>query len=144
MKKILVVLRHQNSLQIVENFLNEKGMYGIYVVLDPVELPELTAFALKTIESAIASGVDAVVIGTKVYDDIKQEKTDPPLRLIEFLELLQTYGIGKTPICMTHLAVIPHDLIRKIRNLGMNIGFVENDNLKSDGMKNLGPLILGI
>lgn len=141
-QKILVILRHENSLRIVHDYLETKDMQSICIALDPVELPGDVDTALHKIKSAIQSGIDAVIIGTKVYDSVKRDKSEPPARLIEFLNLLKNHGIDQTPICMTHLSSMSDDLIQNIKNTGLKITWVENDNLKSDQMTNLGPLLL--
>ena len=142
MKRILVILRHANSLDIVKTYLEENGMTGIYIALDPVEVPGQVAAALADIKSAIRSGVDAVLMSTKVYDSTKLDKIEPPLQLIDFLDILKQFAIGNTPLCLTHLATLPEELIRQIKTIGLNVTWVENDNLKNDRMANSGPLLL--
>lgn len=142
MGRALVILRHEKSLAIVRAWLQSHDMDAVCVALDPVELPEATEAALKQIQTSIEDGVAVIIVGTKVYDRVKKEKTDPPEQLIEFLELLKSYGCGTTPLCLTHLADMPTALVAEITGMGLNARFVENDNLGRDGMGNLGPLII--
>lgn len=140
--KILVVLRHENSLKIAADWLRAQGLEPVTVALDPIDLPDGVAPAMAAIEANLASGVAAVVAGTKVYDTVKLDKFDPPARLIDFLELLKSYGLGQAPVCLTNLGILPVSLLTEIKVLDMNVSHVDQDNLKNDGMNNLGPLIL--
>ncbi len=142
MIKVLVVLRHENSLNVVRDYLIERQYKPLLVALDPVELPEQVPAALATLRAYVAETPDVIVLGTKVYDDVKAEKADPPQRLIEFLDQLKTCGTGQTPIVLTHLVEMPATLLAEIKATGLNITYVENDNLKRDGMNNLGPQIM--
>lgn len=139
---VLVILRHENSLNTVHDFLATRNIRVSGVALDPVEFPSLVPNALREISNIISQKPDAIVIGTKVYDSQKQDKSEPPLQLIEFLEWMKSRKIGTIPICMTHLGSMPDSLWQKIKNTELNVSFVDNDNLKNDGMNNLGPLIL--
>lgn len=141
MAKILVILRHENSLNVVGDYLTERGHAAVLVALDPVELPAQVPTALKQIEAALMETPQAIVLGTKVYDEQKSEKNDPPKRLIAFLNLLRDWGAGDTPVLLTHLAEMPRTLIEAVEQTGLQVSYVENDNLKRDGMSNLGPLI---
>jgi hypothetical protein len=119
--KILTILRHENSLNVVRVFAQELELEAVTVALDPVALPDCAA----------------VVMGTKVYDAVK----DGPSQLPEFLQQLQAWGIGQKPICLTHLQTMPADMQAMLTNTGLRVLWVDNDNLKRDGMSNLGPLI---
>lgn len=140
--RALVILRHEKSLGIVREWMGTNGIKADCVALDPVEMPEATEAALREIENSIRGGVDIIILGTKVYDAVKRDKTDPPEQLIDFLQLLKSYGCGDAPLCLTHLADMPQQLIAEIGDTGLNVRWVENDNLGRDGMGNLGPLIL--
>ncbi|PZQ45500.1 MAG: hypothetical protein DI551_07215 [Micavibrio aeruginosavorus] len=142
MSKALVILRHENSLKIVAAYLQEKGIESVLVALDPVDLPDQTQTALTQIKDVLQDGVCIIVLGTKVYDTVKREKTDPPEKLIDFLEFLKNNGGADIPICLTHLSTMPDALIEEIKQTRLCATWVENDNLKNDGMNNLGPLIL--
>jgi hypothetical protein len=142
MGRALVILRHEKSLAIVRAWLQDHDIDAVCVALDPVELPDDTEAALKQIRQSIENGVAVIILGTKVYDHTKKEQTDPPEQLIEFLEILKSYSCGTTPLCLTHLADMPPALVAETRAMGLNVRFVENDNLGRDGMHNLGPVIL--
>lgn len=137
-KKVLTILRHANSLNIVKAWTEEQGGQMIDVALDPVELPNEVAMAVDKAKSTIAKGVDVVVLGTKVYDPVK----GGPSHLTEFLNVLKQAGIGSTPICLTHLEDVPVEMQKAATATGLNLFWVGNDNLKRDQMNNLGPLIL--
>lgn len=141
MAKILVILRHENSLNVVRDYLVERNLEPVLVALDPVELPGEVGGALAVIRQTVQENVDVIVLGTKVYDSEKSEKIDAPKRLMEFLELLKGYGVKQQPVLLTHLAEMPANLLADAKATGLAIDYVENDNLKRDGMSNLGPLI---
>lgn len=136
-KKVLTILRHEKSLNIVREFVESKGGTMIAVALDPVELPDQVDAALAQIKSALAAGVDVIAMGTKVYDPVK----GGPSHLPQFLTLLKEYGVGDTPIALTHLVEYTDADKQGIAASGLNITSVENDNLGRDGMINFGPLI---
>lgn len=137
-KKVLTILRHANSLNIVKAWTEEQGGEMIDVALDPVELPDEVASAVEKTKMAIQNGVDVVVLGTKVYDPVK----GGPSHLVEFLNVLKDAGIGSTPICLTHLEDVPTEMQSTAEATGLNLLWVGNDNLKRDQMNNLGPLVL--
>jgi hypothetical protein len=135
-KRILVVLRHENSLNIARSFVEGCGGVMAGVTLDAIELSEQVPEAMEKIREEVQSA-DAIVLGTKVYDDDK----NGPSRLFDLLDFLDKYGVGEKPILLTHLYDMPEDMKAGLCRRA-NLGWVENDNLKRDGMKNLGPLIL--
>ena len=141
-KKVLIILRHENSLQTADAFLQSHHLQTELIALDPVEQERDVDAAIAKIRQAIETRPDVIAIGTKVYDDIKSEKTDPPKKLIEFLNLLKNWGAKDIPICLTHLATMPENLKADIAACGLDFTYVEDDNLKRDGMSRFGPLIL--
>lgn len=140
--KALIILRHINSIETVRLYLMERGIECSHVVLDPIELPENTETAIQFISKLLAEKPDLIIAGTKIFETDNQDKLAQPLRLIEFLKFLHSEGAGQTPICLTHLMEMPQGLRTEIDKTGLNIHIVENDNLKRDGMSNLGPLIM--
>lgn len=136
-KKILVILRHQNSLNIAQSFIEEHGGRMEGVALDVIELSEQVPEAMEKIRAGIRSS-DAVILGTKVYDSIK----DGPSHLEEFLDFLDECGVGSKPILLTHLHDMAENMKTELLSRAARLSWVENDNLKRDGMANLGPLLL--
>lgn len=135
-KTLLVILRHENSLSTVKAYIEQRGDSVIAVALDPIEKPEAVDSALKMIESAVPKA-DVIIMGTKVYDTSKEG----PSRLIEFLDMLKKFQVNNKPVCLTHLHAFEASAIAALKDTGLNLSWVENDNLKRDGMSNLGPLI---
>ncbi|MBZ5859093.1 hypothetical protein [Flavihumibacter profundi] len=135
-KKILVILRHEKSLGIVDDFAMQNGFTIIPVVLDPIEIPEGVATALERIRESIPL-CDVIALGTKVFDISKEQS-----RLIEFLQIFRENGVRDKPICMTNLGVFPNAEKTALANTGLNLFYVENDNLGRDGMLNFGPILV--
>jgi len=135
-KKVLIVLRHENSLRIVQEYVAAHGGTCLLVALDPIEAPLKVAEALDAIRSGVAE-VDMVVMGTKVFDMSKEGGS----RLLELLLVLKSYGVAQKPICMTHLQSFLPETERALKELGMNLFWCEKDNLKRDNMTNLGPIM---
>ena len=135
-KKILVILRHEKSLGIVDDFAVQNGFTNMPVVLDPIEIPGGVAAALEQIRESIPF-CDAIALGTKVFDSSKEES-----RLIELLQIFREIGVGDKPICMTNLGVFSDAEKTVLANTGLKLFYVENDNLGRDGMLNFGPLLV--
>jgi len=135
-KKILVILRHEKSLNIVKTWAEENGIDVILVAMDPIELPHEMDRALQQIKDALPL-VDAVAAGTKVYNDTKESS-----RLVEFMDMLKDMGLGSKPVCLTHLddeSTLDESALLAVHP---QTSFVYNDNLGRDQMSNFGPLIL--
>ena len=135
-KKILVILRHEKSLGIVDDFAVQNGFTTIPVVLDPIEIPEGVAAALERIRVSIPL-CDVIALGTKVFDISKEQS-----RLIEFLQIFREIGVGDKPICMRNLGVFTNAEKTALAKTGLNLFYVENDNLGRDGMLTFGPILV--
>ena len=136
-KTVLVVLRHAHSLQVVQDYVTALGGASRAVALDPIAAANQVKTALADILAAIPY-TDIVITGTKVYDEVK----DGPSRLADLLDLFQTAGIGAKPVCLTHLQNFTPEALAALRASPLKLLWCENDNLKRDGMTQLGPLIL--
>jgi hypothetical protein len=135
-KNLLVILRHANSLNIVNEWAAGQKINTVLVAMDPIELPGEMENALAQVKAALPK-IDVVYMGTKVFND---NATDS--RLGEFLAMLKEMGLNGKPVCLTHLhekGTLDEDALCAIYP---HLDFVYDDNLKRDQMAQSGPMVL--
>jgi hypothetical protein len=137
MAHILLVLRHSNSLDLMNDSLESNDVSITGVVLDPIESADDVQSGLDQIKNAI-NAVDGIALGTKVYDTDKEIS-----RFAEFLQFLKDAGLqDHQPVCITHLAKFEPSELEALKKIHPSIHVVENDNIGRHGPATFSQLIL--
>jgi hypothetical protein len=144
-QNVLVILRHENSLQVVRDYFSENNLAApITIALDRIALKDQASETLAAIIALcqIPGALQAIIVGTKVYDDTVDDARNFP----DFLTFLKQAALPDTvPVIATHLDRYTADEEKALLAMpGIKLTLIQNDNLARDGMGNLGPVLLNV